>query len=69
MTGTGDADLYVRAGSAPTATQYECRPFKLGSTEQCTIALAKPTVIHVMIRGGSAQTSTYSLTVRPKPSS
>ncbi|WP_367379596.1 PPC domain-containing protein [Arsenicicoccus sp. oral taxon 190] len=24
--GTGDVDLYVKAGSAPTTTSYDCRP-------------------------------------------
>jgi secreted trypsin-like serine protease len=35
--GTGDADLYVRAGSAPTTTSYTCRPYLSGNTETCTI--------------------------------
>ena len=26
--GTGDADLYVRAGSKPTTSTYDCRPYK-----------------------------------------
>ncbi len=34
---TGDADLYVRQGSAPTTTTYSCRPYLSGSTESCTI--------------------------------
>jgi len=35
--GTGDADLYVRAGSAPTTSRYTCRPYLNGNTETCTI--------------------------------
>lgn len=35
--GTGDADLYVRAGAAPTTSSYTCRPFLNGNTETCTI--------------------------------
>jgi len=35
--GTGDADLYVRAGSQPTSTAYNCRPYLSGNTETCTI--------------------------------
>ena len=35
--GTGDADLYVRAGSAPTTTSYTCRPYLSGNAETCTI--------------------------------
>ena len=35
---TGDADLYVKAGTAPTTSSYTCRPYKSGSTESCTIS-------------------------------
>ncbi|WP_140723725.1 S8 family peptidase [Pseudomonas sp. Hp2] len=35
--GTGDADLYVRQGSAPTDTAYTCRPYLSGNSETCTI--------------------------------
>ncbi|WP_224248550.1 M4 family metallopeptidase [Hyalangium gracile] len=35
--GTGDADLYVRQGSAPTTSTYACRPYTAGNTETCTI--------------------------------
>jgi serine protease len=34
--GTGDADLYVRAGSAPTTSSYSCRPYLNGNNETCT---------------------------------
>jgi hypothetical protein len=34
--GTGDADLYVRAGSQPTLSAYNCRPYLSGNTETCT---------------------------------
>ena len=36
--GTGDADLYVKFGSAPTDTVYDCRPFQTGNAETCTFA-------------------------------
>ena len=35
--GTGDADLYVRLGAAPTTTLYTCRPYLGGNAETCTI--------------------------------
>jgi serine protease len=35
---TGDADLYVRLGSAPTTSTYNCRPFLSGNAESCTIS-------------------------------
>jgi len=34
--GTGDADLYVKFGSAPTDSSYDCRPYKNGNNETCT---------------------------------
>lgn len=63
MTGTGDADLYVRTGQAPTTTAYDCRPYASGSAETCTINLSTPGKIHVMVRG-YATSSTYTLTGR-----
>ncbi len=35
--GSGDADLYVRQGSAPTDTVYTCRPYLSGNAETCTV--------------------------------
>jgi hypothetical protein len=34
--GTGDADLYVKLGSAPTTSSYSCRPYKTGNAESCS---------------------------------
>ena len=34
--GTGDADLYVKLGSAPTVSSYSCRPYTTGNAETCT---------------------------------
>jgi len=35
--GTGDADLYVKFGSEPTSTSFDCRPYITGNEETCTI--------------------------------
>lgn len=35
--GTGDADLYVRQSAAPTSSSYDCRPYKSGNAETCTL--------------------------------
>lgn len=51
MAGTADADLYVKIGQAPTAESFDCRPFKAGSFERCTVELNSPSPIHVMVRG------------------
>ncbi|RYZ40812.1 MAG: peptidase M4 [Myxococcaceae bacterium] len=53
--GTGDADLYVKFGSSPTTTTYDCRPYASGNTETCSFP-AKTTVgkYYVKLRGYSA---------------
>ncbi|BFM11039.1 M28 family metallopeptidase [Simiduia litorea] len=33
--GSGDADMYVKFGSAPTDSVYDCRPYKNGNSETC----------------------------------
>ncbi len=35
MTGTGDADLYVKRNAEPTLESYDCRPFSRDPNEQC----------------------------------
>ena len=61
MTGTGDADLYVQIGGKPTTSSYDCRPYKTGSNESCTVNLAQPTTIGVMVRGYASSTSSFTL--------
>jgi vibriolysin len=53
--GTGDADLYVRLGAAPTTTLYSCRPYTGGNAETCTFN--NPTagsVYYINVRAYSA---------------
>lgn len=52
--GTGDADLYVRQGSAPTTSTYNCRPYRAGNAETCTFNAPAGGTWHVMVRGYSA---------------
>jgi Zn-dependent metalloprotease len=52
--GTGDADLYVRQGAAPTRTTYDYRPYLSGNAETVTISAPASGSWHVMIRGYSA---------------
>ncbi|GAC20182.1 collagenase [Paraglaciecola arctica] len=49
--GTGDADLYVKFGSAPTSATYDCRPWKGGNNEQCVISNVQQGTYYVMLRG------------------
>ena len=56
--GTGDADMYVKFGSKPTTSSYDCRPYKSGNTEACNVSAGKEGTYHVMIRGYSAYSGT-----------
>ena len=59
--GSGDADLYLRQGSAPTDSTYACRPYLSGNNETCTISNPAAGTWHVRIKAYS----TFSgLTVR-----
>ncbi|PCK32814.1 M4 family metallopeptidase [Pseudoalteromonas piscicida] len=52
--GSGDADLYVNFGSQSTTSSYQCRPFKNGNNETCTIANPQQGTWHIDLRGYSA---------------
>ncbi len=51
--GSGDADLYVKFGSAPTTSSYDCRPYRNGNSESCPIANAQTGTYYVMVRAFS----------------
>ena len=51
--GTGDADLYVKSGSKPTTSSYDCRPYRPGNTEQCNVSAQPDVTYHVLLRGYS----------------
>lgn len=65
ITGSGDADLYVRAGSAPTTALYDCRPYTGTSNERCVVTLSAAARVHVLVRGYAA-TSTVRLVGKPE---
>lgn len=48
--GSGDADLYVKAGSAPTTGSYSCRPYKTGNSETCTFTPSSATTYYIKVR-------------------
>ncbi len=52
--GSGDADLYVRFGSAPTTSSYNCRPYLNGNNETCNISPAQAGTYYIMVRAYSA---------------
>ncbi len=52
--GSGDADLYVKFGSAPTLSSYDCRPYISGNNESCTVASPQAGTYYVMLNGYQA---------------
>jgi hypothetical protein len=61
LSGGGDADLYVRKGAAPTAASYDCRPYKDGSTEACTVTGGGDVFVSV---NGYATTSAFAIEIK-----
>ena len=52
--GSGDADLYVQFGSAPSTSSYDCRPYLNGNSETCSISNVQAGTYHVMVRAYSS---------------
>ncbi len=52
--GTGDSDMYVKFGSAPTDTVYDCRPYASGNAETCTFAAPSAGTYYVRLKAYSA---------------
>ncbi|MCB1555091.1 MAG: S8 family serine peptidase [Xanthomonadales bacterium] len=51
--GSGDADMYVKFGSAPTTSSYDCRPYLNGNSETCSFSTAQTGTYYVMVRAYS----------------
>ena len=51
--GSGDADLFVKFGSAPTTSSYDCKSEGSTNAETCNIATAQAGTYHVLVRGYS----------------
>ena len=71
--GTGDADMYVKFGSAPTDTSYDCRPYVAGNSESCPIATAQAGTYYVRLKAystfaGVSLTGSYSTASNVPPS-
>lgn len=52
--GTGDADLYVKFGSPPTTSSYDCRPYLNGNNETCSFNNPAAGTWYVMLRAYSS---------------
>jgi hypothetical protein len=49
--GRGDADLYVKAGTQPTRSDWDCRPYRWGNNEQCTFTAPAAGTYHIGLYG------------------
>lgn len=47
--GAGDADLYVRSGSQPTTGEFDCRPYRSGNNESCSV-IASDEDLYIMLK-------------------
>jgi trypsin len=61
MTGTNDADLYVKKNAPATTASWDCRPYKYGSSETCEVTLDAPGTLHIMVRGYASGTSSFTV--------
>jgi PKD repeat protein len=52
--GTGNADLYVKFGSAPTTSSFDCSSASAGNTESCSIPVAQAGTYYVLLQAASA---------------
>ncbi len=46
--------MYVRLGSKPTTSTYDCRPYKAGNAEACEASAPTAGTYHIMLRAYSA---------------
>jgi hypothetical protein len=63
MTGTGDADLYVRWNAQPTASTYTCRPYLDGSDELCELVVPADAKTAYVAVNGYAASSKYNVNI------
>ncbi|WP_339689478.1 M28 family metallopeptidase [uncultured Pseudoalteromonas sp.] len=52
--GSGDADLYVNFGSPSSTSTYQCRPYKNGNNESCTISNPQAGAWYIDLQGYTA---------------
>ena len=52
--GSGDVDLYVRYAAAPTASQYDCRPYAAGNNENCAFDEPSAGIYYIYLSGYEA---------------
>ncbi|PIM53704.1 leucyl aminopeptidase [Roseateles chitinivorans] len=65
-TGTGDIDLYVRKGAAPTTSTYTCKSDGSSSTEGCSVTMTANGDVYVLLYGYAAGNYQLKVTYRPQ---
>jgi len=66
--GNGDVDLYVKQGTMPTTSSYDCRPYRNGNSESCSFNhISEESTWHIMIRGHNSAFSGVVLTWTYEP--
>jgi uncharacterized protein YkwD len=70
--GTGDADLYVRFGQAPTRTAWDYRPYRNGNDETVVPSPIRAGTYYLMLRGytafaGVTLTASFTEPTTPPP--
>ncbi|RKH34737.1 hypothetical protein D7Y13_23640 [Corallococcus praedator] len=68
--GTGNGDLYVRRGSSPNESTYDCKSSGYSNTETCTVPAAQSGIYYARMYGqgtfsGASLTASYSITGYP----
>ncbi len=48
--GTGNADMYVKRGSAPSDVAFDCRPLKAGNAEACGWNVPRPGTYYIKLK-------------------
>ena len=59
--GTGNADLYVQHGSAPSLFEYDCRDVKEHNSENCNLNNTRPGTYYIKIFGARGGYQNLSL--------
>ena len=52
--GSGDVDVYVKFGTKPTASSYDCRPYKTGNNESCSKSVPSVGVWYITLKAYKA---------------
>jgi leucyl aminopeptidase len=64
LSGTGDADLYLRKGSAPSTSVFDCKSDGVNSTESCVLNISSNGDVYLLLNGYAAANYTLKVTYR-----